>query len=658
MRYTSTKARKLNVTVPNKESPEKFEPSTAAELFISNERERILNETAVDFNRLEKLFEQFDIIDETKKIEESNTTKPKNLPSQPSKIIEAIENIEFDSENFAESITLASTRDVQGILNEKKKPLLRGSPDPTTPISKTPCGGCGAFLHCQNPGIPGYMPSEQFKIIPSYELRSHICQRCFMMKELNVVTDLALPPEEYENVIKEIENKNHLSIIVVDLLDMPNSLYAGFKQLINKKQPVYVLGNKVDLIPKDAPGYLKRINNTLRHYCQKLNIAPQNKIHYLGLISAKTGYGIEDLVTKLLKDWKRKGDIYIYGCTNSGKSTLFNILLKSDYCDNWSKNFVLPASTSNWPGTTLNLLKFPIMEPADWKIAKREKRLKRLYNEEREEKRIENKRQKDLRTSPLYGEIESTLLPHQLLIENENDMSFLISDSTYEYNSESNSVQAKIDDPNSFKAAKYDDDKFKKQKFWCYDTPGLVNPDQIINNLTQEELAAIMPVKLIKPRTFLIKPKQVLFASGLGRVDVVEANTSIYLTLFAQNNLPVFIKKYGREADDFYEEHIGSETLTAPLGDSDRLNTLSSLIGKEFVITGIGWTESVVDITLSSLGWFSITAGTGMTVKLRVYTPGGVGIHQRESPILPFAINNKGKRLKQSQEYSQLSQQL
>lgn len=32
---------------------------------------------------------------------------------------------------------------------------VTGSPDPKVPRSSVPCGGCGAFLHCQDEGIPG-----------------------------------------------------------------------------------------------------------------------------------------------------------------------------------------------------------------------------------------------------------------------------------------------------------------------------------------------------------------------------------------------------------------------------------------------------------------------------------------------------------------------
>lgn len=38
-----------------------------------------------------------------------------------------------------------------------------GTPDPSVPVSKIPCYGCGALLHCADTGLPGYLPSELFK---------------------------------------------------------------------------------------------------------------------------------------------------------------------------------------------------------------------------------------------------------------------------------------------------------------------------------------------------------------------------------------------------------------------------------------------------------------------------------------------------------------
>lgn len=87
-------------------------------------------------------------------------------------------------------------------------------------------------------------------------------------------------------------------------------------------------------------------------------------VKHVALISAKTGWGVEELITKLHNLWKVSGDVYLVGCTNVGKSTLFNCLLQSDYCKVQAVDLVQRATTSIWPGTTLNLLKFPILRPS------------------------------------------------------------------------------------------------------------------------------------------------------------------------------------------------------------------------------------------------------------------------------------------------------
>ena len=120
--------------------------------------------------------------------------------------------------------------------------------------------------------------------------------------------------------------------------------------------------------------------NSLKEELKKENL--QSKILDIQLISAKTGYGVEKLINFLGKVWGTKGkffaqskkisvnrrkkkyiylfilgDVYLVGCTNVGKSTLFNILLKSDLCRIEADNKLHRATISSWPGTTLNLLK-------------------------------------------------------------------------------------------------------------------------------------------------------------------------------------------------------------------------------------------------------------------------------------------------------------
>lgn len=96
---------------------------------------------------------------------------------------------------------------------------------------------------------------------------------------------------------------------------------------------------------------------------------PSTNIKHTALISAETGFGVEELITKLHSVWQYKGDVYLLGCTNVGKSTLFNALLRSDYCRTKAASIIGRATASPWPGTTMRMLKFPILRPnGEWRV--------------------------------------------------------------------------------------------------------------------------------------------------------------------------------------------------------------------------------------------------------------------------------------------------
>lgn len=54
----------------------------------------------------------------------------------------------------------AGDSDTTGNINAR-----HGTPDPSVPPSKVPCSGCGADLHCSSTSMPGYIPSEIFKVL-------------------------------------------------------------------------------------------------------------------------------------------------------------------------------------------------------------------------------------------------------------------------------------------------------------------------------------------------------------------------------------------------------------------------------------------------------------------------------------------------------------
>lgn len=62
---------------------------------------------------------------------------------------------------------------------------------------------------------------------------------------------------------------------------------------------------------------------------------------------------------------------------------------------------------------------------------------------------------------------------------------------------------------------------------WCYDTPGVMHPDQILHLLTTEELLRTLPKELIRPETFCLKPGSSLFIAGLARLDYVKGPKSV-----------------------------------------------------------------------------------------------------------------------------------
>lgn len=227
-----------------------------------------------------------------------------------------------------------------------------GTPDPSIDVSSVPCGGCGAFLHCQNSSIPGYLPSELFCHCGPEDLRTMVCQRCHFIQKYNTALSVQVDPVEYPKLLYPLKKKRALIILMVDLTDFPCSIWPNIMECIGTNKPVVVVGNKLDLLPGDFPGWVSHVQNTLAQ-----SIPKEINVKHVTVVSAKTGFGIEELINKLHSLWQTKGDVYLIGCTNVGKSTMFNSLLQSDYCKIKAVDLVQRATTSPWPGTTLNLLK-------------------------------------------------------------------------------------------------------------------------------------------------------------------------------------------------------------------------------------------------------------------------------------------------------------
>lgn len=235
---------------------------------------------------------------------------------------------------------------------KKGEQKIFGTPDVDEPISDTCCSGCGAILHCVAAAVPGYLPSEKYKVLlRDGKLGGATCQRCYLLSHHNKALHLQMSHSQYRDVVRQVRDQKALVLLIVDLLDLPASIVPDLPGLVGTNKQVVVLGNKIDLLPRDAPNYLQRIKRQLTRYCGDAGFGSQvSDVH---LISAKTGFGIENLISSLQRAWKYKGDVYLVGSANAGKSTLFNTLLESDYCKTRASDVIRKATISPWPGKLL-----------------------------------------------------------------------------------------------------------------------------------------------------------------------------------------------------------------------------------------------------------------------------------------------------------------
>lgn len=420
----------------------------------------------------------------------------------------------------------------------------------------------------------------------------------------------------------------------MDLLDFPCSIWPGLSEILGPKRSIIVAGNKVDLLPKDCPGYLNNIRDNLTKTLLDAGF-DKNNIKHVALISATTGFGVEELITKMHNVWGTRGDVYLVGCTNVGKSSLFNALLRSDFCKVQASDLVQRATACPWPGTTLRMLKFPILRPSDYRLYLRTKRLQSERVKLREEEKLRKqqaKRTRSVEFATLIGHIGRTFAKEA----EETRDGFSVS--------QRGSAETPILTLNE-KSETYINSK------WCYDTPGVVQPDQITNLLTTDELLLTLPKQMIRPRAYLLKVGMTLFLAGLGRLDYIDGPLSSRVLLYASPNLPILICDT-MYAEQIYKHLLGSSYLLVPRSDPDRLAKWPQLeCTADILLSGEDKHISVADIVLSSAGWIAVNLPASMEATFRAWTPEKRGIYVRQPALLPQGMNLRGKRIRRSLAY-------
>ncbi|XP_060076582.1 nitric oxide-associated protein 1-like [Ylistrum balloti] len=559
-------------------------------------------------------------------------------------------------DGFTETIDLDLDRHAAKRRRKSRHSESRTQPDPSIPISDIPCKGCGANLHCQQSSLAGYICSTKIKSSTIEELNDTLCERCYLLRRRKLTLKVELDEDQFPKLFEKIRSERCLVLLVLDLLDIRNSIPKNIVDLIGPKKDLYILGSKVDMIPKDGNGFLERIESGLLGACMEAGIDVHGShVRHIGLISSVTGYGIENLITKLMTDWEVKGNVYLVGHMNAGKSTLFNALLRSDYCKFSARSGIPRATVADWPGTTANILKFPITRPMGWKLAKRAERFgkhRSVYQKELELRRSKAK-EGNWKYASLADMVATTDFREDRDIEEayrELDQYKGHDSAMYEYSK--NKILVKKKDLPVKEKTQFDIKKYERSTWLC-DTPGIKNTESLLTYLQPDELSVIIPANIMMPRPFLLKPGEVIFVTGLGRVDYLEGNSPVLITTFVNSRLPV-IDCTLAEADKIYQENIGKDMFMVPIGDQNRLNEIPALVGKEFTVQRSDYMTAAADIQMSSLGWISVTVlfgNEGDEAKVKVYTPGGKGLYIRCPSLLPNTHTFKGTRINHTRRY-------
>lgn len=176
------------------------------------DKDRLLKEETEDkMSEPEKVFQlpfgkptQVDIKESKTKSSESEITYKSNNEFDRSNIDKWMTNYDyFDDTKLHRSDYETDGDDITSVNSEPSS--YYGTPNPNSGVSRVPCGGCGALLHCSDPAIPGYLPSEIMRGRNDTELKTLECQRCHFLKEYNIALDVQVQPEEYEKLLQSIK---------------------------------------------------------------------------------------------------------------------------------------------------------------------------------------------------------------------------------------------------------------------------------------------------------------------------------------------------------------------------------------------------------------------------------------------------------------------
>lgn len=206
------------------------------------------------------------------------------------------------------------------------------------------CVGCGAKIQTEHPNDIGYAPKA------ALEKDMPICQRCFRLKHYNEIQDVSLSNDDFLKILHAIGETKALIVKIVDIFDFNGSWIQGIQRFVGHN-PVLLIGNKIDLLPKSVKK--EKVIRWMKKEAKDYGLKPLDVF----LVSSHKGLGMKEAASAIDR-CRNGGNVYVVGCTNVGKSTFINRIIQEVTGDGDV------ITTSHFPGTTLDLIEVPLSDGA------------------------------------------------------------------------------------------------------------------------------------------------------------------------------------------------------------------------------------------------------------------------------------------------------
>ncbi|KAI8103575.1 hypothetical protein M9435_004910 [Picochlorum sp. BPE23] len=193
-----------------------------------------------------------------------------------------------------------------------------------------------------------------------------VCERCYSLKHYGKIksseAEVSLPEfdlaESVGRVIQSRQFRRAVVLIVVDLADFDGSLpRLAIRSLLQSNDTenlssatpsdfkLVIAANKSDLIPREATS--ARLEKWVRRRIADGGLPRPSSVH---IVSSHTNSGVKSLLIDLQKSVGSKGDVWVVGAQNAGKSSLINAMRKGAG--------LKPSNVTEAPipGTTLDIV--------------------------------------------------------------------------------------------------------------------------------------------------------------------------------------------------------------------------------------------------------------------------------------------------------------